>query len=468
MVRRLILLLGAVLLLGVVSNAFAVNYYWDDDSGDHRVMNGVNWDPDNPPFPNKTNWLVIANVPAYPGVGAVMDYAQDGTVGWGIAVGYTGTGNLTVTNGATMRSRGDLYVGLGDAGIVDMPDGYIGVGGKAYLGWDGGSATINVSGANSGLNVYGYHTRLYAAGGDPGGTCTINISDGYVRSKEWLMIGASPQCTAVVNMTGGELNQTDRAGNRVSYIGNWGDGTLNISGGEVYMRARMDVSRYTTDQNKVGPWQDSYGHIEMSGGKITANHPYFEVNAKTMGWPTPEVRGTIHQTAGEFLFTNPGTIAYNRVNQAVHRGWWTTAPCHRLIYWRDGGGTHVIVEPPLEVDIDILPSDDPNLLTVNMQSKGRLPIAILGSAENDVSQINISSLHIGETTFAVRLGVIDDINEDGFDDVMLHFSRRDVIAALGLDEMEPGEVVPITVQGVLTSGRCVLGTDDVVLEARSD
>ena len=119
--------------------------------------------------------------------------------------------------------------------------------------------------------------------------------------------------------------------------------------------------------------------------------------------------------------------------------------------------------------MDILPCDDPNLFTVNMQGKGRLPIAILASEEYDITQIDAVSLHIGEATFPVRVPVIDkDDNGDGLPDLKIHYSRRDVIAALGLDTMEPGTVVPITVEGLMNDGRVVFGTDNVVLVARED
>jgi len=48
--------------------------------------------------------------------------------------------------------------------------------------------------------------------------------------------------------------------------------------------------------------------------------------------------------------------------------------------------------PEIEVDFDVHPQSCPNPL--NLKSKGLVPMAILGSADFDVTDINISSLQI--------------------------------------------------------------------------
>lgn len=125
--------------------------------------------------------------------------------------------------------------------------------------------------------------------------------------------------------------------------------------------------------------------------------------------------------------------------------------------------------PPLAVDVDILPADDPNLLTVNMEGKGRLPIAILGSEEVDVTTIDLSSLNMAGVGLPVRTPVIEDTNEDGHLDIVMHFSRRDVIANLELELLDcDGSVVEVTIDGAMPCGLAVTGSDDLVLECRED
>lgn len=129
----------------------------------------------------------------------------------------------------------------------------------------------------------------------------------------------------------------------------------------------------------------------------------------------------------------------------------------------------LVVEIPLYVNVDILPHDDPNLFTVNTQGKGRLPIAILGSEDYDISQIDINTISVADVVMPVKEPKAeDDVNGDGLTDLMVHVSRRDLILALGLDLLEPGTEVPVTVKGSLLDGGPFVGTDTVILVARED
>jgi hypothetical protein len=116
---------------------------------------------------------------------------------------------------------------------------------------------------------------------------------------------------------------------------------------------------------------------------------------------------------------------------------------------------------PLPVDVDILPSDDPNLFTVNTLSKGRLPIEILASEDYDINQIDVTSISIAGVVFPVKEPKITD-------KVVIHVSRRDLILALGLDLLDPGTLVDVSVEGTLVTGTPFVGSDTIVLEARAD
>jgi parallel beta-helix repeat protein len=134
------------------------------------------------------------------------------------------------------------------------------------------------------------------------------------------------------------------------------------------------------------------------------------------------------------------------------------------------------------LNLDILPEDCPNLLTQNVDNKGRLPMAILGTDTFNVSEINLDSISIAGTVFPVKMPSIEDVGTpfegelcdchelegDGINDLVIHFSRRDVLLALGLDAMEPGIVVPITVKGELLDGTPFEATDCVTIVSRED
>jgi hypothetical protein len=139
-------------------------------------------------------------------------------------------------------------------------------------------------------------------------------------------------------------------------------------------------------------------------------------------------------------------------------------------------------EPVLNINIDIKPGSCPNPLNTNTRGKGKIPMAILGTEDFDVSDIDPDSISIAGTVLPVRTPVIEDIGTpfdgaecechelegDGSNDLVIHFSRREIILALGLNQMELGTVVPITLEGSLFDGRLFTATDCVTLVPRDD
>ncbi|MHC4444078.1 MAG: hypothetical protein ACYTBZ_14310 [Planctomycetota bacterium] len=140
--------------------------------------------------------------------------------------------------------------------------------------------------------------------------------------------------------------------------------------------------------------------------------------------------------------------------------------------------------PPcvIEAELDIKPGSCPNPLNTNTQGKGRLPMAILGTDTFDVSDIDPNSISIAGAVFPLPVPVIEDagtpfdgeecdcheLEGDGIDDLVLHFSRRDIIIALGLGALARDTVVPITVEGELLDGTPFEATDCIRIIARED
>ncbi|UCD28713.1 MAG: HYR domain-containing protein, partial [Planctomycetota bacterium] len=151
----------------------------------------------------------------------------------------------------------------------------------------------------------------------------------------------------------------------------------------------------------------------------------------------------------------------------------------------DAGNTsactvNITVVVPL--DLDILPGDCPNQLTVNNRNKGRLPMAIIGTESFDANEIDVNLISINGTVLPVRVPKIEDVSTpvegqecechiaraDGLNDLVIHFYRREIILALGLDAMQTGTVVPITIEGQLLDGTPFTATDCITLKPRED
>ncbi|MEE8169773.1 MAG: PQQ-dependent sugar dehydrogenase, partial [Phycisphaerae bacterium] len=127
--------------------------------------------------------------------------------------------------------------------------------------------------------------------------------------------------------------------------------------------------------------------------------------------------------------------------------------------------------------IDIRPGSCPNQL--NRGSRGKLPIAILGSDTLDVNDIDVSSIVLSRagtggavtpssstiedvgTPFDGAPCGCHDLDGDGRDDLTLKFRTDDVVAGLSLDNLPNGELVELVITGQLTDGTPFRGSDCV-------
>ena len=113
------------------------------------------------------------------------------------------------------------------------------------------------------------------------------------------------------------------------------------------------------------------------------------------------------------------------------------------------------------VDVDIKPGSDPN--SVNLNSRGVLPVAILGSDLLDVSEIDVNSVNIGGVGVAERgrsgqlHASLEDVNGDGNLDLVVHFRIQDLVDAGVLD----ADTEYLVVDAELNDGTAIQGSDAV-------
>lgn len=118
----------------------------------------------------------------------------------------------------------------------------------------------------------------------------------------------------------------------------------------------------------------------------------------------------------------------------------------------------------IEVYVDIKPGSCPNPL--NVQSKGVLSVAVLGTEEFDVTTIDPETIMLTRegvevgvspirwsyedvaTPFEGELCDCHDLNADGYIDLTLKFDTRALVDALGLSA-EAGNTIPFTLTGNL-------------------
>ncbi|MCZ6735881.1 MAG: hypothetical protein O7C65_08835, partial [Planctomycetota bacterium] len=152
-----------------------------------------------------------------------------------------------------------------------------------------------------------------------------------------------------------------------------------------------------------------------------------------------------------------------------------------------GSGVLNIVKKAPPLSLDIKPGSCPN--SYNRGSHGVLPVALVGSADFDVKDVDISSILLSRkdggggsvapnegppgpfsefedtaTPFAGEEQCdCHDLEGDGIQDLMMHFVTDDVVAALGLNDFDPGALVPLTLSGNLVDGTPFSASDCVRL-----
>jgi hypothetical protein len=97
------------------------------------------------------------------------------------------------------------------------------------------------------------------------------------------------------------------------------------------------------------------------------------------------------------------------------------------IFSRSGNTPFKLIGEPVDAtlaEIDIKPGSDRN--PVNPKSNGVIPVAVLGSIDFDATQVDYTTIVFGpDSAVPVHDGHVEDVDADGFMDMVFHFKTRE-------------------------------------------
>ncbi len=105
----------------------------------------------------------------------------------------------------------------------------------------------------------------------------------------------------------------------------------------------------------------------------------------------------------------------------------------------------------VEISIDIKPGSDPN--SINTKSMGVVPVAILGSDTLDVTTVDYENIEFGPDGAMPVHVALEDVNDDGFTDLVMHFVQKET--GIGKGDVEA------CISGDTLGGQPFLGCDAI-------
>jgi hypothetical protein len=289
---------AAVMALGgaglIAADARAASIDWDNETGDGRYLNPLNWSSNALPVAGDD--AAFVNLLAGPATidGDIATPPRDFRFGDEGAT-RSGGGVVNHTSGTVMMP-GWVRMGINTAGSTGSTGTYNLSGGmvQATSFRIGESAT-----ATAILNVTG--GTLRQADGNPGdggqwnrigeaGMGTVNLSNGTISFDTRVLMGGAAGSSGTVTQTGGLFEV--RHGELT--IGDQSTATYNISGGTL-RTLNTDTGGDTGGHITVGQWDNSNGNLNVSGNAVVEAGVHMNL---ANGQATVPSAGTVTQTGG--------------------------------------------------------------------------------------------------------------------------------------------------------------------------
>jgi hypothetical protein len=216
----------------------------------------------------------------------------------------------------------------------------------------------------------------------------------------------------------------------------------------------------------------------LPGTSTPTTTSWVQLTVISVGWAI--YTATAYDIGGNTIdtqvLTNPFPDPENGINNQDVISFSSIGPIHKIDIsittpweityapgWYDGFGIDDLSFEaiPIPVDIDIKPGSDPN--SINLGEQGILTVAILGSADFDVTDIDETTVALGGEAITTRGKAekiaysIEDVNGDDFDDFIAKFKVQDLVDSAALTD----STTELQLTALLKDGTPIAGTDSV-------
>ncbi len=343
------------------------------------------------------------------------------------------SGNSAGDSGGGIESSNAVSLTLNSSTVSGNTAGGSGGGGI----FNAGTLTVNNSTISGNTAFFGGGIRHII------GTATLNNST--ISGNTATFQGGGIENDATM-----ELSNSTVSGNTVTFQGGFNSGGIHSG----FTTVKNTIVANNTTSNCGGPIT-SAGHNLSSDATCSFTATGDMQNTNPMLGPLADNGGPTQTHA--LLAASPAIDAGSSDcpppatdQRGVARPQGAGAACDIGAYER------VLV---ISVQIDIKPGGDPN--SFKCDSRGNLPVAILGSASFDATTVAVATVTLEaavDTINALSKSLIGDVNSDGFPDIVVYFANGEVAAEIGCP-LAKNTVVAVTVRGQTSGGVSFAGSD---------
>lgn len=207
----------------------------------------------------------------------------------------------------------------------------------------------------------------------------------------------------------------------------------------------------------------SYDHNVYALDGATGSQKWvFTASTSVNSSPAIGADGTVYVGGGPHIYALDGATGTQKWVFPTGFGNYLSSPsigADGTVYVGDADGMVYAIGPFLNVDIDIKPGSDTNRF--NQNERGVIPVAILGSENLSVTQINVDTLRLEGLAVKMAgksgkyLAHFEDVNADGYLDLVVQFQDRNGSLASGNNTA--------TLTGQLSNGAPIQGLDSICI-----